>query len=79
MESEQKRLEEENSQLEDLVQQYMEGTQLSETTLNEDNPLFVVNGRANLNAPIPVRMAGGPTVQDTRAIYSTTQRQVALA
>lgn len=35
----------ENAQLQDLIQQYIAGTQLSQNTLAEDNPLFVVNGR----------------------------------
>lgn len=35
----------ENAQLQDLIQQYISGTQLTQDTLAEDNPLFVVNGR----------------------------------
>lgn len=42
---EKERLAMENAQLQDLIQQYIQGTQLSDETLANDNPLFVVNGR----------------------------------
>ena len=42
---EKERLALENAQLQDLIQQYIQGTQLSDETLADDNPLFVVNGR----------------------------------
>lgn len=42
---EKERLSMENAQLQDLIQQYIQGTQLSDETLKDDNPLFVVNGR----------------------------------
>lgn len=42
---EKERLSMENAQLQDLIQQYIQGTQLSDDTLKDDNPLFVVNGR----------------------------------
>jgi hypothetical protein len=42
---EKERLQMENAQLQDLIQQYIQGTQLSDDTLAGDNPLFVVNGR----------------------------------
>ena len=42
---EKERLQTENAQLQDLIQQYIQGTQLSDDTLAGDNPLFVVNGR----------------------------------
>jgi hypothetical protein len=42
---EKERLQMENAQLQDLIQQYVDGTQLSDQTLANDNPLFVVNGR----------------------------------
>lgn len=35
----------ENVQLEDLIQQYLDGTKVSDKILSDDNPLFVVNGR----------------------------------
>ena len=42
---EKERLALENSQLKDLIQQYVQGTHLSDEVLAGDNPLFVVNGR----------------------------------
>jgi uncharacterized protein (DUF3084 family) len=42
---EKERLSLENSQLKDLIQQYVQGTHLSDEVLAGDNPLFVVNGR----------------------------------
>eukprot|EP01035_Chromulina_nebulosa_P017816 gene17816-23426_t len=68
------RLINENSQLEDLIQQYLDGTKVNENTLNADNPLLVVNGRANLNHIPPVRKVK-PLVQDGLVIQNTIQRQ----
>lgn len=42
---EKERLMLENAQLQDLIQQYIDGTQISNEVLSNDNPLFVVNGR----------------------------------
>lgn len=42
---EKERLQTENAQLQDLIQQYLNGTQISDEILADDNPLFVVNGR----------------------------------
>lgn len=66
----------ENSQLENLIQQYIDGTRVTDNTLNEDNPLFVVNGRANLNHVPPVRIQP-PTIQDCVTIQYTTNKQMA--
>lgn len=35
----------ENAQLQDLIEQYLDGTKISDAVLSDDNPLFVVNGR----------------------------------
>lgn len=75
IDKEKERLRLENAQLQDLVQQFIDGTQLSETVLSEDNPLFVVNGRANLNNAPPVR-AMNPTVQEACLISNSTSRQM---
>ena len=75
IEKERERLTTENAQLEDLIQQFMEGTQLSETALDSQNPLFVVNGRANLNHKPPVRLVK-PTVQNANIISSSVNRQM---
>jgi len=45
IDKEKERLAAENAQIEDLIQQYLEGMKLSESSLQSDNPLFVVNGR----------------------------------
>lgn len=45
IDKERARLQEENDQLEDLIAQYVDGLGLNERVLDEDNPLFVVNGR----------------------------------
>ena len=50
IDKEKERLGKENAQLEDLIQQYLDGLQLSDSTLAEDNPLFVVNGRYLIRA-----------------------------
>eukprot|EP01032_Pedospumella_encystans_P009839 gene9839-11552_t len=71
---EKERLSLENAQLQDLIQQYIQGTQLSDETLANDNPLFVVNGRANLNFEPPVRRLR-PVVQDGVQITVTNARQ----
>lgn len=45
---EKERLQLENAQLQDLIQQYLSGTQLNNDVLSDDNPLFVVNGRCGI-------------------------------
>ena len=71
---ERERLQTENAQLQDLIQQYVQGTQISDDVLAGDNPLFVVNGRANLNFDPPVRQLR-PVVQDAVQITTTNARQ----
>ena len=45
IDKEKERLAAENAQIEDLIQQYVNGTKVTKDTLLGDNPLFVVNGR----------------------------------
>ena len=71
---EKERLMHENAQIEDLIQQYISGTRITADTLAGDNPLFVVNGRANLNHVPPVRKVQ-PTIQEATSIQSTIARQ----
>jgi len=78
IEKERARLQQENAQLQDLIQQFISGTKLDETVLDEANPLFVVNGRANLNHNPPVRLAK-PTIQSGNAITSSTSKQAHAA
>ena len=75
IEKERTRLSDENTQLQDLIQQYISGTKLDETVLDEANPLFVVNGRANLNHVPPVRLIQ-PTVQSASAITNAIGKQM---
>lgn len=75
IEKERERLSQENTQLQDLIGQFISGTKLEETVLDDSNPLFVVNGRANLNHQPPVRKLV-PTVQSGNAIASSTSKQM---
>jgi hypothetical protein len=75
VDKEKERLVEENAQLEDLIDQYVQGLQLNGRVLDEDNPLFVVNGRANLNHVPPVRKMDATVVQDATEICLTASRQ----
>lgn len=45
IQKEKERLQEENGQLKDLIQQYVNGLNVNADILNEDNPLLVINGR----------------------------------
>ena len=76
----------ENKQLEDLISQYLAGTTLSEDILLNDNPLFVVNGRANLNHIPPVRKTTGLNgkdqsiiIQDAIIITNTNTRHLQMS
>lgn len=71
---EKERLMLENAQLQDLIGQYLDGTRLTGDTLRDDNPLFVVNGRANLNHDPPVRKLK-PLVQNAVEIQNATVKQ----
>jgi hypothetical protein len=71
---EKERLAMENAQLQDLIQQYTEGLQINNDILSHDNPLLVINGRANLNHDPPVRKMK-PTIQDAVQISATNTRQ----
>jgi dynein regulatory complex subunit 2 len=74
IEGERDRLSTENKQLEDLIEQFMNGMQINDDILSADNPLFVVNGRSNLNHVPPVRTEG-PAVQDATQINAIATRQ----
>ena len=75
IDKEKERLLIENAQLQDLIQQFIDGTKLNESVLASDNPLFVVNGRANLNHVPPVRQIN-PTVQEGILITNAMSLQV---
>jgi hypothetical protein len=74
IEKEKDRLSLENAQLQDLIEQFISGTNLDEKVLLESNPLFVVNGRANLNHVPPVRQVK-PTIQSGNQITNSVIKQ----
>ena len=51
------RLERENADLQAILKQYLDGISVNEDVMTAPNPLLVVNGRVNLNAPLVGRMA----------------------
>jgi dynein regulatory complex subunit 2 len=77
IQKEKDRLELENNQLEDLVRQFIQGTKLDEEVLKSANPLFVVNGRANLNHVPPVRQQK-PTIQNANIINNAQIKQLTV-
>lgn len=76
VEKERDRLALENTQLQELIAQYVSGTRVNDEVLAGDNPLFVVNGRTNFNHAPPVRSIK-PLIQDGNAITATVSRQYA--
>lgn len=76
IEKERERLALENAQLQELIAQYVAGTEVNDEVLAGDNPLFVVNGRTNFNHAPPVRNTK-PLIQDGNAITATVSRQYA--
>ncbi|CAM9207396.1 unnamed protein product [Heterosigma akashiwo] len=55
IERERERLVKENADLQDILKQYLDGVSVNDDVMNASNPLFVVNGRTNLNRQLPVR------------------------
>jgi hypothetical protein len=78
IEKEEGRLKKENSDLQEILKQYFAGVSVSDEMLRKANPLFVVNGRVNLNKPLPVRKADSKhqTVVEGNAVVS--QRMVGM-
>jgi hypothetical protein len=76
IEKEEERLKKENSDLQEILKQYFDGISVSDEMLKKANPLFVVNGRVNLNKPLPVRKVDGKhlTVVEGNAVVA--QRNV---
>eukprot|EP01138_Halocafeteria_seosinensis_P013129 gb/GECG01013409.1/.p1 GENE.gb/GECG01013409.1/~~gb/GECG01013409.1/.p1 ORF type:complete len:602 (+),score=132.67 gb/GECG01013409.1/:1-1806(+) len=63
MEAERDRLRQENQQLQYLVQHYLEGVRVKEDTVDDDNPLLVVNGRTGTDQlPVRTTARGGSPV-----------------
>ena len=63
------RLRRENSDLQGILKQYIEGISVNEEVLSQPNPLLVVNGRSNMRRP-PVRR-GRPSVLDGNLMVNT--------
>lgn len=61
MERQRDRLTQENTDLQSILKQYLEGISVTDDSLAKPNPLLVVNGRISLNAP-PVRRAAPTTI-----------------
>ena len=64
------RLRKENADLQSILKQYLDGISVNEEVLKKPNPLLVVNGRVNLNAP-PVQVGGVPTRIDGNHMVNT--------
>jgi len=58
-------LRKENSDLQEILQQYFDGISVNDEVLKKDNPLFVTNFKVNLNKPLPVRREGESTANMT--------------
>ena len=63
-------IEKENADLQSILKQYLDGISVNEEVLKKPNPLLVVNGRVNLNAP-PVQVGGMPTRIDGNHMVNT--------
>eukprot|EP00949_MAST-11_sp_MAST-11-sp1_P000330 g330.t1 len=70
IERERDRLRKENSDLQTILKQYLDGISVSEEVMSGPNPLLVVNGRINLNSN-PVRHDGRPPVVDAVQMVNT--------
>ena len=55
IEKEEGRLTGENGDLQEILKQYFDGISVNPQVMEGLNPLFVVNGKVNLNKPLPVR------------------------
>jgi len=73
---EEARLKGENADLQEILKQYLDGISVNDEVIKRSNPLMVVNGRVNLNRPLPVRKADarGLTVVDANSVVATQQR-----
>ena len=61
--------------MQSMVKQYIDGVSLNDSVLAQPgNPLFVVNGRVNLNRPLPVRLdREALTVVDANHMIATNR------
>ena len=82
IEREHQRLQQENAELQSILGQYWDGTTVNENVIQvteknemKANPLLVVNGRVNLNAP-PVRRAVKPAYIEGAIELGNIQRSL---
>ena len=67
---EKERLQRENKDLQTILKQFLDGISVNEDVMNSNNPLLVINGRVNLNAPLVGRV-GGPAVIEGNHMVNT--------
>lgn len=70
VERERDRLRKENEDLQNILKQYLDGISVNPDVLKKPNPLLVINGRVNLNAP-PVQLSGAPARIDGNHMVNT--------
>ena len=63
------RLKQENSDLRNILKQYLDGISVNADVINEPNPLFVLNNRTNIQHA-PVMSDGHITVQSANAVVN---------
>ena len=73
LENDRNRLQAENTELQSVLKQYLNGISVTEDVMKDPNPLLVVNGRITLNAP-PVRHAAPSTVIEASHVVSMAGR-----
>ena len=56
--------------LQTILKQFLDGISVNEDVMNSNNPLLVINGRVNLNAPL-VGRAQGPAVIEGNHMVNT--------
>lgn len=52
IDKEKERLAKENSDLQTILKQYLDGISVNQEVMTSENPLLVINGKVNLNAPV---------------------------
>lgn len=68
LEKQRSTLKEENEHLRSILKQYLDGITLSESVLNQLNPLLVVNGRTNA----PIRHTGPLNITFVEAAHCSS-------
>mmetsp|Transcript_28244 Transcript_28244/g.71697 ORF Transcript_28244/g.71697 Transcript_28244/m.71697 type:complete len:550 (-) Transcript_28244:420-2069(-) len=74
---EKQRLRSENLQLRSILKQFLDGVAVSEEVLQKPNPLFVVNGRVNLNY-VPPKKDGGKSSKVVVEAHTTVKQMATM-